>query len=187
MSLSLHLNLFCNEHHNYQLTASICLQDVRQDKVRWGGKQLKKVEPQAPLRVLQRISCKLIPSTKAAISGLQAVSKCFQDHNIIPGEKTMNARTNKSQKIATCRARNVFKIANLPGGWIRKISPEIWAVGIFIIVMMMTMMMMLMMLMMTMARRMMTLAANTIRRDGDPGRVFNAAPATTWAAIPPVW
>ena len=27
----------------------------------------------------------------------------------------MNARTNKSQKIATCRARNVFKIANLPG------------------------------------------------------------------------
>ena len=148
MSLSLHLNLFCNEHHNYQLTASICLQDVRQDKVRWGGKQVKKVEPQAPLRFLQRISCKLIPSTKAAISGLQAVSKCFQDHNIIPGEKTMNARTNKSQKIATCRARNVFKIANLPGGWIRKIRPGIWAVEIFIILMMMVLMMVLMMAMM---------------------------------------
>ena len=28
---------------------------------------------------------------------------------------------------------------------------------------------------------MMTLAANTIRPDGDPGRVFNAAPATTIA------
>ena len=41
-------------------------------------------------------------------------------------------------------------------------------------------------LILTIMMRMMTLAANTIRRDGDPGRVFNAAPATTWAAMPPV-
>ena len=53
-------------------------------------------------------------------------------------------------------------------------------------VVMMMMMTMMMVMMMLMARRMMTLAANTIRRDGDPGRVFNAAPATTWAAMPPV-
>ena len=38
------------------------------------------------------------------------------------------------------------------------------------------------MLAMTMMSWMMTLAANTIRRDGDLGRVFNAAPATI--AIP---
>ena len=42
-----------------------------------------------------------------------------------------------------------------------------------------------MMVMMMMARRKMTLAANTIWCDGDPGHVFNEAPATTWAAVPP--
>ena len=50
---------------------------------------------------------------------------------------------------------------------------------------MMSTMKMMMMVMMMMARRKLTLAANTIICDGDPGHVFNEAPVTTWAAIPP--